>query len=63
MTFSRSLAAISDYYTGKIHAHGESALGVDWNGTDAQEIRFAQLAKLLPQYDAVAVGGGAFYDQ
>ena len=39
---------VARYYTEKLATHGETAQGVDWNGTEGQFARFAQLCKLLP---------------
>lgn len=41
-------AQVSDYYTGKLRAHGETAQGVDWKDEVSQALRFEQLVKLLP---------------
>lgn len=40
------LAGVERYYSGKIQTHGATALGADWNSTESQELRFAQLLKL-----------------
>lgn len=42
---------IADYYTGKLEQYGVTPRGVDWNGEDGQRLRFAQLARLLPDAD------------
>jgi SAM-dependent methyltransferase len=34
------------YYEGKLHEHGATPLGVDWNSRESQELRFSQLARL-----------------
>lgn len=34
------------YYSNKVRAHGPTPLGVDWNGTESQQLRFTQLLKL-----------------
>jgi SAM-dependent methyltransferase len=34
------------YYAAKIHQFGPTHLGADWNSTDSQELRFAQLLKV-----------------
>lgn len=41
------LADVADYYTRKLVKHGETPRGVDWNSEDGQQLRFAQLLKLL----------------
>lgn len=38
---------IEAFFRGEFTAHGESAVGVGWNGTYAQEVRFEQLAKVI----------------
>jgi hypothetical protein len=44
---SQILQDVSAYYSGKIHAHGPNAQGVDWNGEEGQILRFQQLARLF----------------
>jgi len=44
---TKSLTAISNYYSGKLAQHGESALGVDWNGEKSQFNRFEQLSRII----------------
>jgi SAM-dependent methyltransferase len=36
------------YFEERLTAHGATARGVDWNSETAQELRFAQLTKVLP---------------
>lgn len=38
---------VAQYYSAKIAEHGLTARGVDWNGEESQELRFAQLIKLI----------------
>ena len=38
---------VSDYYSGKLAAHGATHCGVDWNSRESQELRFEQLLKLV----------------
>jgi SAM-dependent methyltransferase len=38
---------IRDYFSKRIAQHGASPKGVDWNTSDAQELRFAQLLKVV----------------
>ncbi len=47
MDRSQIIAKVDRYYTDKVLEHGPSARGVDWNGTESQMLRFAQLAKLF----------------
>lgn len=37
------ISSVRAYYGEKIRAHGPTARGVDWNSTESQEVRFAQL--------------------
>jgi SAM-dependent methyltransferase len=43
--------AVADYYTAKVREHGPTARGVDWNGPESQELRFAQLMRVADQLD------------
>lgn len=61
------LAEVADYYSAKIAQHGETALGVDWNGEESQTLRFQQLCKLIKTSDCFSIndlgcGYGALYD-
>jgi len=40
------LRQVDNYYTGKVKTHGTTHWGVDWNSTESQYVRFAQLLKL-----------------
>jgi SAM-dependent methyltransferase len=57
---------VAQYYTEKLHAHGETPQGVDWNGSEGQFIRFAQLAQVItaPAYtiNDIGCGYGALYE-
>jgi len=59
---------VSKYYSEKMEAHGATPRGVDWNGTESQELRFAQLVKICPPDDCdftlldYGCGYGALYD-
>jgi SAM-dependent methyltransferase len=41
------LSSVREYYGEKIRTHGPTARGVDWNSQQSQELRFAQLLKLV----------------
>jgi SAM-dependent methyltransferase len=41
------LASVQEYYDEKIRTHGPTARGVDWNSPESQQLRFAQLLKLI----------------
>ena len=49
MTHEPLIAAVREYYAGKIAAHGPTAQGVDWNSSASQHLRFEQLLKICPQ--------------
>lgn len=42
------LQPVADYYAGKVTAHGSTPSGVDWNSGESQQLRFAQLLRILP---------------
>jgi cyclopropane fatty-acyl-phospholipid synthase-like methyltransferase len=44
---STILEQVNNYYTQKIIAHGATPQGVDWNGEDSQNLRFAILSKII----------------
>jgi SAM-dependent methyltransferase len=48
MTFQPILDAVGRYYTERVREFGATARGVDWNSEESQDLRFAQLARLLP---------------
>lgn len=61
------LNQVAEYYDDKLRTHGQTAKGVDWNGEESQNLRFAQLLKLLPSRGPVSIndlgcGYGAFYE-
>lgn len=62
------LREVATYYSGKLAAHGATPQGVDWNGADGQNLRFAQLARILPADGApfslndLGCGYGALFD-
>lgn len=39
--------AVAEYYSGKLQSHGVGPQGVDWRDARSQELRFAELARLL----------------
>jgi SAM-dependent methyltransferase len=41
------LGPVERYYTAKVQEHGATAQGVDWNSRESQELRFAQLLKVV----------------
>jgi SAM-dependent methyltransferase len=61
------LDEVAQYYTAKLAEHGETPKGVDWNGAESQELRFAQLCRILPAQGAFSLndlgcGYGAFHE-
>jgi SAM-dependent methyltransferase len=59
---------VAKYYAEKLAEHGETPLGVDWNGEESQATRFEQLCKVIdPKKAAFSVndlgcGYGALLD-
>jgi cyclopropane fatty-acyl-phospholipid synthase-like methyltransferase len=49
------LRKIDAYYTGKLHAHGPTPLGVDWNSAEAQQVRFVQTTRVCPDKGRASV--------
>lgn len=41
------LSRVQEYYDEKLRAHGPTARGVDWKSQESQQLRFAQLVKLI----------------
>lgn len=41
------LDGVAAYYAGKLADHGQTAAGVDWNSPASQELRFAQLMRIV----------------
>ncbi len=61
------LDKVKDYFTKKLNTHGAIHQGVDWNSTESQELRFAQLIKVVEQTHKYSLldfgsGYGAMYD-
>lgn len=44
---SMILDDVAKYYSTKLAEHGETPLGVDWNGEESQTLRFEQLCKVI----------------
>ena len=47
MTSNDILTRVQEYYDEKLRTHGATASGVDWKSQESQELRFAQLLKLI----------------
>jgi SAM-dependent methyltransferase len=62
------LSDVAKYYSNKLAEHGDTPLGVDWNGEESQNLRFKQLCNLFDsQKSAFSVndlgcGYGAFFE-
>jgi cyclopropane fatty-acyl-phospholipid synthase-like methyltransferase len=61
------LTEVAEYYTTKLAEHGETPLGVDWNGKEGQTLRFEQLCKIIDTKNHFSIndlgcGYGALYD-
>jgi SAM-dependent methyltransferase len=61
------LQTVDRYYSDKLRRFGPTARGVDWNSTESQELRFAQLLTIVPGDDQVSLndygcGYGALLD-
>ena len=61
MTFEPILDKIGRYYTARVREFGATARGVDWNSEESQELRFGQLARLLPPMPFSVVDYGCGY--
>lgn len=66
-SFKTILNDVAAYYGSRLAEHGTTARGVDWNGLDSQLLRFAQLARLLPDSGSFSIndvgcGYGALFD-
>ena len=47
MSLAKAIKTYKDYFNDKIEKHGATPKGVDYNGPEAQEIRFEQLVKVI----------------
>jgi SAM-dependent methyltransferase len=67
MNLENALEKYKAYFIEKIEMHGTDPKGVDYNGSEAQENRFAQLVKVVNPSAAFSIidygcGYGAFFD-
>lgn len=58
---------VENYYTAKIHQYGATPAGVDWNGSQSQDLRFEKLLKICPRSEIFSIndwgcGYGAMYE-
>src|SRR5947207_13544351 len=61
------LSRVADYDSAKLAQHGQNPQGVDWNSAESQQLRFAQLIRIVANEDLYSIndlgcGYGAFYD-
>src|SRR5436190_11092393 len=49
MKHSQIIKKVNEYYSRKVLDCGPVPQGVDWNSAESQRMRFAQLAKILPE--------------
>ncbi|HEV2475474.1 MAG TPA: class I SAM-dependent methyltransferase [Candidatus Dormibacteraeota bacterium] len=61
MTFEPILDKVGRYYTARVREFGATARGADWNSEESQDLRFAQLARLLPPMPFSVVDYGCGY--
>jgi SAM-dependent methyltransferase len=67
MKYTRILGNVGRYYSERIEIHGATPRGVDWNSSESQRLRFAQLLKLCDRDAPFAIndygcGYGALAD-
>jgi SAM-dependent methyltransferase len=67
MSVEQTHKKLTSYYTEKLDAYGTTPKGVDYNGPEAQEIRFEQLVKVINPAQAFSIidygcGYGAMFE-
>jgi SAM-dependent methyltransferase len=67
MNCASILGNVNRYYSAKLELHGATALGVDWNSTESQQLRFEQLLRLCDRDQLFSIndygcGYGALVD-
>ena len=67
MTLEQTQKKLNEYFAEKLDTFGATAKGVDYNGPEAQERRFEQLAKVIQPQNSFTVidygsGYGAMFD-
>jgi SAM-dependent methyltransferase len=67
MSIEQTQKKLNEYFTEKLDAFGATPKGVDYNGPEAQECRFEQLAKIIQPQNPFSVidygsGYGAMFD-
>lgn len=61
MSESSELNRVKTYFEDRLHKHGATHQGVDYNSVDSQELRFAQLIKVIEEtarYSLLDFGSG-----
>jgi SAM-dependent methyltransferase len=59
---------VAEYYSTKVETHGATPQGVDWNGSESQDLRFQQLLKVCAEISTpfsvldYGCGYGAMFD-
>lgn len=61
MSYGEIIDKVGRYYSGRLKEHGATAKGVDWNSEESQQLRFAQLAQILPSSDYSVIDYGCGY--
>jgi SAM-dependent methyltransferase len=56
MNFADLLETVRTYYDSRLQAHGPTHRGVDWNSSDSQRLRFAQLLRVADPAAPCVVG-------
>ncbi|MBC2732266.1 class I SAM-dependent methyltransferase [Thiobacillus sp.] len=61
------LREVAEYYSAKLGEYGVSPRGVDWNSEESQQLRFAQLSKIIQLEQGFSIndlgcGYGALFD-
>lgn len=65
--FTSIHSSVAKYYSEKLHQHGDTPQGVDWNGEQGQVLRFAQLLRVVDRLAPFTIndlgcGYGAMFD-
>jgi SAM-dependent methyltransferase len=67
MSIDKTQQQLNDYFREKLEIHGTTAKGVDYNGEQAQQVRFAELVKVINPVNKFSVtdygsGYGAMFE-
>ncbi len=61
MTLQQTIQQVNQYFSQKLQTHGATPKGVDYNGEEAQRLRFEQLIKVInpsPPFSVIDYGCG-----